>query len=252
MNAMARHLPKGVLVVFEGIDGAGKTTQAQALVASLCESGYDAVYGKEPTDGPWGQKIKRSASTVRMPLDEEITAFLEDRKEHCAKLVVPALKEGKIAVLDRYYYSTAAYQGERGADPDEILRMNEVFAPQPDAMFILEVPIDVSMDRIKRRGCPDNEFEKEESLARCAEIFKGIDRPYIRRLNGCLPISELSYDIEIAVQEGLLRQSEWSSSTPSNISLVQLTKLAEQIRDDSSVPVNEKAETLLRAAIRSN
>jgi len=249
---MAKRLPKGVLVVFEGIDGAGKTTQARALVESLCSSGYDAVYSKEPTDGPWGRKIRASAESERMPLAEELDAFLADRKEHCADFLIPALDAGRIVILDRYYYSTAAYQGERGANPDDILRVNEEFAPQPDALFILEIPIDVSMDRIRTRGYAVNQFEKKEALARCAEIFCAINRPYVRRIDGCRSIEEIAYDILIAIQEGPIRISEWSADA-GKVSQETFFKIMSQVRriqEDNSVPVSDKAEAVRAMALR--
>jgi dTMP kinase len=66
------------------------------------------VRSKEPTDGPWGQKIRQSAQTGRMSVEDELHAFTEDRKEHVRDLILPALTAGKAVVLDRYFYSTIA------------------------------------------------------------------------------------------------------------------------------------------------
>jgi dTMP kinase len=205
---MPKRLPKGALVVFEGIDGAGKTTQAQRLVDTLRSLDWEAVYTKEPTDGPWGQKIRRSAETQRMSMEQELEAFLADRREHVRDFLNPALAEGKIVALDRYYFSTAAYQGARGADPQEILRTNEAFAPPPDLLVFVDTPIDVAMERIRVRGQGANEFEKAEALERSAKIFRDLERPYLLRVDGRRSIDDLATKVFAAVSAGLLSRAD--------------------------------------------
>lgn len=161
----------GLLVVIEGIDGTGKSTQAKALATWLREQGHDAIASREPTDGPWGRKIRATAATGRLSPAEELDYFLCDRREHVAEIIAPALAAGKIVVLDRYYFSTMAYQGSRGVDPGEIRRTNEDFAPVPDLLLILDLDVDTALQRIGSRGDTANEFEQRGSLARCREIF---------------------------------------------------------------------------------
>lgn len=193
----------GALLVFEGIDGAGKTTQARNLVATLRSLGWDALYTKEPTDGPWGQKIRQSAVGQRMPMEAELEAFLEDRREHVRELLTPALAAGQVVVLDRYYFSTAAYQGARGADPAEILRTNERFAPEPDLLVFIDTPVEVSMERIRIRGEGANSFEKAEALERSRQIFRSIDRPYLLTIDGRRSIEEIGAQVLSAVRPRL-------------------------------------------------
>src|SRR4051794_35061604 len=106
----------GIFIVVDGIDGAGKTTQVQLIGDALEAAGEVVVRSKEPTNGPWGQKLRASAANGRLPLDAELRAFVEDRKEHVASVIRPAMDDGKIVIVDRYFYSTIAYQGSRGAD----------------------------------------------------------------------------------------------------------------------------------------
>ncbi len=201
---MAKRLERGALVVFEGIDGAGKTTQAHRLVSGLRDLGWETLYTKEPTDGPWGQKIRRSAEHQRLPLDEELEAFLEDRREHVREHLEPALGGGVIVVLDRYYFSTAAYQGPRGADPRQIIESNERFAPVPDLLVFLDIPVEVTMERIRQRGLGANSFEKADALERSAAIFRSIDRPFLLKLDGRRPVDDLAVEILAAVRTRLL------------------------------------------------
>jgi dTMP kinase len=162
----------GILIVVEGIDGAGKTTQVQLLYDQLTECGESVVRSKEPTDGTWGRKIRASASTGRMSLADELHAFIEDRKEHVANLILPSLNDGKIVILDRYYLSTVAYQGARGANVADLLtRMHEI-APKPDIVFLIDLDPQLALERIREsRGDIPNDFERLEPLREIRKIF---------------------------------------------------------------------------------
>jgi dTMP kinase len=201
---MGKRLERGALVVFEGIDGAGKTTQAHRLVESVRGLGWDAAYTKEPTDGVWGQKIRRSAEGQRMPMEDELHAFLEDRREHVRDFLAPGLAAGQVIVLDRYYFSTAAYQGARGADPADILRTNEAFAPAPDLLVFLDTPVAVSMERIQQRGLAKNSFEKADALERSRAIFGSIARPFLVTIDGCRSPDEIAAEVLGLVRDRLL------------------------------------------------
>ena len=95
-----------VIVAVEGIDGAGKTTVARKVVEELRRRGYDAVYLKEPTESEWGKRIRKERS---LKPEEELELFLKDREWNVKHNILPALKAGKIVVMDRYYYSTVPY-----------------------------------------------------------------------------------------------------------------------------------------------
>jgi dTMP kinase len=161
----------GLFIVLEGIDGTGKSTQTQRLASYFSALGREVVLSREPTDGPWGKKLRESATTGRLEPEEELEYFLHDRKEHVENLILPSLREGKVVILDRYYFSTMAYQGCRGFDPAEIRRRNEEFAPRPDHLFILDIDVETALQRIGHRGDTANHFEKTDSLQRCRDIF---------------------------------------------------------------------------------
>jgi dTMP kinase len=163
--------PRGLLIVFDGIDGTGKTTHSGLLAEFFREAGRAVVSSKEPTDGPWGAKLRATAATGRLPAEEELELLLRDRRDHVEQLIAPALAAGKVVILDRYYFSTMAYQGSRGMDPADIRRQNEAFAPVPDLLFILDLDVDTALSRIGGRGDTANEFEKHESLSKCRDVF---------------------------------------------------------------------------------
>jgi dTMP kinase len=170
-NFVTAHDTKGCLIVIEGIDGTGKSSHAKRLAAYFSALGREVVLSREPTDGPWGKRLRESASTGRLSPEEELEYFLRDRREHVEQLIKPALAEGKVVILDRYYFSTMAYQGARGFDPQEIRRRNEEFAPIPDWLFILDAELDTALQRIGIRGDTANHFERRDALQRCREIF---------------------------------------------------------------------------------
>lgn len=172
--------PQGLFIVLEGIDGTGKSTQTQSLARWFEEQGREVVCSREPTDGPWGRQIRATAATGRLAPEEELELFLRDRRQHVEELISPALAAGKVVILDRYYFSTMAYQGCRGFDPAEIRRRNEDFAPQPDLLFILDLDVDTALTRIGVRGDVANEFEKRDALAKCREIFLSLEgEPFV-------------------------------------------------------------------------
>jgi dTMP kinase len=190
--AVSKRFDRGVLVALEGIDGAGKTTQAERLSTLLREEGLEVVRTKEPTEGPWGRKLRESAQSGRLSPEEELECFLRDRREHVETLLKPSLAAGKVVLVDRYYFSTVAYQGSRGLDPAELLRRNEAFAPPPDLLVLMEIPPELSLRRIRRRSGEENLFEKEDSLRAVDAIFRSMDFPYLLRLDGTASPEELT------------------------------------------------------------
>ena len=198
-------MPRGLFIVIEGIDGTGKSTQARRLGEWLASQGREVVLSREPTAGPWGQKVRESAATGRLSPEDELEYFLNDRREHVAELIAPSLAAGKIVVLDRYYFSTMAYQGARGFDPAEIRRKNEEFAPVPDLLLIMDLAVDAALERIGARGDTANEFEKRENLERCREIFLSLkDESFARVINTCGTLDEVAERVREAVESHLV------------------------------------------------
>jgi dTMP kinase len=176
------HLP-GFLIAMEGIDGCGKSTQAQFVQERLQARKFCVIRTKEPTAGQWGQMLRDSALTGRLSLEEEVEAFIKDRKEHVETVINPALREGHIVIVDRYYFSTMAYQGARGMDPEELMRRNELFAPEPDLLVVFDIDRKLAKERIKTRGDKANHFERIGSLIKARAIFNSIKKPYLYRLD---------------------------------------------------------------------
>jgi dTMP kinase len=180
VNARSR----GWLVAFEGLDGSGKSTQVEALARALSAAGRDVLATHEPSDGPTGARIREMARAGRLlPPEEELRWFVEDRRAHVRDEVAPALAAGRVVVTDRYFLSTAAYQGARGLDWRAILAASEAEFPLPDLVLLLEIDPRRGLERVRARGAAlEGAFEREERLRRVAEIFAAIDRPWIERI----------------------------------------------------------------------
>jgi dTMP kinase len=193
---------QGLFIVLEGIDGTGKSSHAKRLASYFSSLGREVVLSREPTDGPWGKKLRDSASTGRLEPTLELDYFLRDRREHVQQLILPALADGKVVILDRYYFSTMAYQGARGFDPQEIRRRNEEFAPIPDWLFILDVEIDTALQRIGHRGDTANHFERQDALQRCREIFLSLrDEPFARVISAEGSMDDIAHRIVDFLEE---------------------------------------------------
>jgi len=194
------HELPGRLIVFEGIDGTGKSTQIRLLHEYLLRRGLQVLLTREPTDGPYGRRIRRLyGDRKQVDRREELELFLADRHEHVETELLPALARGTIVLCDRYFLSTVAYQGANGCDPAEILARND-FAPDPDLALLFEVDIATSLRRITiGRGEELNDFEQAETLARVSAIFSGLDLPYIYRIDAERSIEQVHLEVISAV-----------------------------------------------------
>ena len=175
-------MSRGILIAFEGIDGTGKSTQCRMLSKFLSEKGVSNISFAEPTNGKWGLKIRRLLSQGRngVSAEEELKWFLNDRKEDVEFNINPALKAGKVVLMDRYYFSTAAYQGALGLDPQEIKKDNERFAPLPDRVLIFHNSPEISLRRIESNREEKSSFEKRDYLIDVQNIFKSFSGSHIR------------------------------------------------------------------------
>ena len=170
----------GVLVNLEGIDGCGKSTQSKLLREKLEGEGEKVIILKEPTKRPHGQKLWDVLHGKRKASNEEILElFVLDRKQHVEEKIQPALDDGTVVLMDRYYYSSMAYQVAGGIDVEEI-REKHVFAPRPDVVLIFDLPVSVALERVKEHSDAD-EFEKDEHLEKVRTAYLDLENdPLVR------------------------------------------------------------------------
>lgn len=198
-------LSQGYLIVFEGIDGTGKSTHCRLLADYLLAREIPVLKLFEPTKGPWGMKIRKLLTEGRgeVSREEELAWFINDRKEDVEKNIQPALDQNKVIILDRYYYSTAAYQGALGLDPERICRENEAFAPKADLVFLFTASPEQCLQRIEASREEKSAFERLEYLQKVQEIFDSFSDPIIRRIDTVPPPEEVHVKLRTEV-DGLL------------------------------------------------
>jgi dTMP kinase len=166
----------GFLFVLEGIDGSGKTCASKELVKRLQSDGYDVVYLREPTkESPWGKKIGERSPAGELTPEEELELYSKDREWHIANRIQPALEAGKVVIMDRYFFASGAYQSTvLDLHWREILQINreELSAPEPDIVFILDVPAGIGLERATgRTGKANLQFEKLDRLVKVRQAY---------------------------------------------------------------------------------
>ena len=185
---------RGVLIALEGVDGAGKTTQALSLAATLARFGSRVLFTQEPTFGPAGRRLRDYLAGKERHLTavEELALFQADRREHVENTIRPALKRGWVVVTDRYYYSSAAYQGALGLDPEVILAESEAFAPRPHLVVIFTLPLPLAVARrLMARGGETQVSEVPAYLEKVAALYDRFQGPHLERLDAAAPTAEV-------------------------------------------------------------
>ena len=153
----------GRLIVLEGLDGAGTTTQAKRLVEHLVARGERAHLTREPSDGPVGRLIREMLTGGHAIAGQRLSQgtfgllFAADRLDHLQREIEPKLSAGTWVVSDRYYHSSLAYQGT-GADRDWIAMLNGR-ARKPDITVFLKVNPEVAAQRRMAAGRTQELFE---------------------------------------------------------------------------------------------
>ena len=132
------------------------------------------------------------------PAEEQMRLFILDRQEDAEKNIIPALKKNRIIVMDRYYYSNAAYQGAAGMAPEAIIAENKKMNfPEPDRVYFVDIPPDRAMQRVTVRSGGENEvFEKESFLRTVRDNFLSIADERFLVLDGTKSIEVLFEEIK--------------------------------------------------------
>lgn len=158
---MRPHETKGFLITFCGLDGSGKTTMINRLVKDLQEE-YPVFLTKQPTD------FVRSSAIFRTYMDcpnhdaydyRSLSLLAaSDRIQHTNRVIEPAMKEGKIVISDRYFYSCLANLRARGYVHDRWIDEIAESIIRPDAAFFLDVPVDTAVQRVRRRAAERDRY----------------------------------------------------------------------------------------------
>jgi dTMP kinase len=216
---MKKNPYRGKFIVFEGLDGSGLSTQAKLLRDYLqnreqnggldriatrsVAGGHEVILTKEPTiDSEAGRQIRTILDEkIKIDPSEIQKLFVQDRKEHLNNLIIPALKEGKIVISDRYFFSTFAF-GAVASDLEWLIDLNKDFL-LPDVTFLLLVRPEMCIDRIIKRGDGIKLFEKLPTLKKVYENYKIIAKMFegVRVVNGEMTVEEVFEKIKKQISE---------------------------------------------------
>jgi len=187
---------RGILICIEGIDASGKTTQARLLASELRSRGLDVVLSTEPTEGRIGKLIKALLrGQERPPAMIEAVLFALDRFWHVERVIKPALEAGKVVILDRYYYSSLAYQGSAGLDMAWLRQLNS-FAPKPDLAIYLDVRPEVALARKSKAGQARTVLEEESIQEAVRRVYLAlVEASELVLVNGEPPVDEVARDV---------------------------------------------------------
>ena len=149
----------GLLISFEGSEGSGKTTQIELLVPRLEKLGREVVVTREPGGSRIGEEIRhlliRANGSEEMFAETELLLFAASRAQLVREVLVPSLEAGKIVLCDRFLDSTTVYQGAaRSLSPDPVNQINQFAVGDvlPNLTIVLDVPAEVSIQRVKHRA----------------------------------------------------------------------------------------------------
>ena len=159
-----------MFIVFEGIDGSGKTSLSKELYKFLTKKGIKTTWTKEP----FSDEIRNLILKGNLNPWAETFLFLGDRNLHVRSFIKPKLEEGFTVISDRYYFSTLAYQGYgRGLNLEKLKKLNEkaIENLKPDIVFLLDLEVEKALERIKKSRKKLDGFEDLNFLKRVREGF---------------------------------------------------------------------------------
>jgi len=200
-------MPEGKLITLEGIDGTGKSSIANMLKKRF----PDAVFTREPTKSRIGRAVKRSIESDGDPL-AELFLFVADHAEHIAKVIRPALAEGKIVFSDRYSDSRYAYQGATLSDDFDdavawVQGIHRGWTVVPDMTILFTIDPDVAIWRCGVRG-EKTKFEKLEFLKKVQDNFLRLAGEEPQRfviIDAGEELETVGREVEVVIKEFLYR-----------------------------------------------
>ncbi|HXM17294.1 MAG TPA: dTMP kinase [Candidatus Tumulicola sp.] len=202
-------ITSGLFVTFEGIEGAGKSTQVKLLHEYLAQTTIPFIFTREPGGTPLGEKLRELLIDPLGQISPEAETLLlsSSRAELVDKVIEPALAEGRLVVCDRFWDATLAYQGfGRGIPVDTIMRITRFAARglAPDVTFLLNISTELSRERLHiRPGFGDRmERESTEFHSRVAEGYRKVAVAEGGRfivLEGSLPADEIASQVREVV-----------------------------------------------------
>jgi len=195
----------GKFIAFEGLDGAGSTTQAEKLTRYLKERGEKVHLTKEPTNNLIGGMIRGQLTKEWRTGPECLQLlFTADRAHHLEKEVLPLLKQGITVITDRYFFSSVAFGSLGIADREWLQKINDRFI-LPNITFMLNVSPRICLQRINESRFHLELFEEEENMEKIWRTYATLAQEFedVYVINGEKTVEEVFTDITKVVNEFL-------------------------------------------------
>jgi len=206
---------KGRFITVEGVEGAGKSTNLDLIRQLLEVSGHKVVFTREPGGTPLGEEIRQLLLGHKhddMAYETELLLMFGSRAEHLKRKILPALNAGNWVLCDRFTDATYAYQGGgRGIDVERI-RVLEQWVQgdlRPDLTLILDLPVEIGLERAGRRSVPDR-FEREanrffEQVRQAYLEIAAAEPARVKVIDASLPLPEVQAQIITVMHDFLAR-----------------------------------------------
>jgi dTMP kinase len=205
----------GIFITFEGIEGCGKSTQALLLSNVLRDAGQEVLLTREPGGPVISEAIRGillNPDYYEMLPETEMLLYMASRSQHTGQWILPALRDGKVVISDRYYDSTIAYQGA-ARDLDfciiETITRFATYNTEPDLTFLIDIPVDVGLRRIQSRKLDRLELENAEFHNKVREQYLFIASKYSSRyvvINGDDIVDSIHQQIKKKTLEFIRRE----------------------------------------------
>ncbi|MCC7174680.1 MAG: dTMP kinase [Bryobacterales bacterium] len=185
---------RGLFITFEGIDGSGKTTQMHRLAARLREAGHEVLETYEPGGTPIGVQVRRillDAANQELCATSELLLYFACRAQNVVQSILPALREGKIVLSDRFTDSTLVYQGVgRGLGTEVVLALDRICCQglRPDLTLLVDIDLETSLARAHARNRTlrqaDHAFSETRMDDQAADFHQRVRKAYLELAAG--------------------------------------------------------------------
>lgn len=195
---------KGLFITFEGPDGSGKTSVSLLVHQALVNHGIDAIYSREPGGSRLAEKIRElilDPENTEMDSRAEALLYAASRRQNVVENILPALKQGKTVVCDRFIDSSLAYQGfGRKLGMEAVYAINQfaVESCMPDLTYFLDVDFNVGLERVAKNRTFIDRLELEKSSFH-RDVYEGY-RVVRERFKERMVVVDANQPIETSVQ----------------------------------------------------
>ena len=206
---------RGVLIAFEGIEGSGKTTQANLIFESLKQRQVPCIFTREPGGTEIGDQIRNillDPKNKKMQAKTELLLYLANRCQHTYEKILPEIKKGTVVITDRYSDSSLAYQGKaRDLSLKVVSRLNKfaTFNVKPDLVILIDVPVELGLERTRQKTLDRLEQEEIQFHHKVREGYLQLAKKAAKRIkifDGTKPIDKLQEEISKLIVDFLQKK----------------------------------------------